>query len=221
MVSDMKKCRYEELIDSYLLDKLKPEEQTDFEEHYFICRSCFSKMSDRDEIVQILRKEGVLTAPSEVPAAGPRAGSRAKKARGFLTPVRLAVVGVSVAALLMAVWLVLPRSGSVSPPLVLTGDETVRGGAVTPVSPVADVPEAPAWLEWKSAGDDIEYRVSLSRRSPLMTASTKDTRLAVPDDIRARLKAGLTYSWQVQAFKADGTLVAVSPQIKFRILPKS
>lgn len=217
----MKKCRYEDLIDGYLLDKLKPEEQTDFEEHYFICRSCFSKMSDRDEIVQILRAEGVLTAPSEVPAVGQRAGLRAKKARGLLTPLRLAIVGVSLTALLIALWLVFPRSGSVSPPLVLTGDETVRGGAVTPVSPVADVLKAPAWLEWKSAGDDIEYRVSLSRRSPLMTASTKDTRLVLPDDIRSRLKAGVTYSWQVQAFKADGTLVAVSPRIKFRIVPKS
>jgi hypothetical protein len=217
----MRKCRYEGLIDGYLLDKLKPEVQTDFEEHYFICRSCFSKMSERDEIVQILRKEGVLSASSEGSVEGSRADSWVQKVLAFFTLRRWVAIGVSAAAFLLGFWLLLPRSGTVSPPLVLTEDETVRGGAVTPVSPVDDVEEAPTFIEWKSVGDDIEYKVSLSGKSPLMDASTKDTRLSLPDDIRARLEAGVTYSWQVQAFKADGTLVAVSGRIKFRILPKS
>jgi hypothetical protein len=217
----MTKCRYEGLIDGYLLDKLKPEEQTDFEEHYFICRSCFSKMSERDEIIQILRKEGVLSPASGDLAEGSRAGSWVRTAGAFLTPRRWAVAGVSAVALFIAVWLLHPRAGTIPPPLVLTEDETVRGGAVTPVSPVADVQEAPAFLEWKSAGDDLEYKVSLAGRSPLMTASTKDTRLVLTDDIRARLKPGVTYSWQVQAFKADGTLTAVSERIRFRIVPKA
>jgi hypothetical protein len=217
----MTKCRYEGLIDGYLLDKLKPEEQTDFEEHYFICRSCFSKMSERDEIIQILRKEDVLRGPSGDLAEGSRAGSRVRRTWASLTPRRWVVAGVSAVVLFIAVWLLHPRTGTVPPPLVLTEDETVRGGAVTLVSPVADIQEAPAFLEWKSAGDDLEYKVSLAGRSPLMTASTKDTRLVLTDDFRARLKAGVTYSWQVQAFKADGTLTAVSKRIRFRIVPKS
>ena len=56
----MKKCKYEHYIDEYLLDKLKPEDQADFEEHYFICPHCFAKLDQHSEIVQILRKEGVL-----------------------------------------------------------------------------------------------------------------------------------------------------------------
>jgi hypothetical protein len=87
-VSDVRKCRYEELIDGYLLDKLKPEEQTDFEEHYFICRSCFDKMSERDEIVQILRKEGVLGPPAEGSAEGERAVSWIRKFLAFFRPRR-------------------------------------------------------------------------------------------------------------------------------------
>jgi hypothetical protein len=58
----MKKCKYEHWIDGYLLDKLKPEDQAEFEEHYFICPHCFAKMDQQSEIVQILRKEGVLEA---------------------------------------------------------------------------------------------------------------------------------------------------------------
>jgi len=53
----MKKHRhYEHQIDDYLLGKLKPEDQAEFEEHYFICPHCFAKLDQQSEIVQILRK---------------------------------------------------------------------------------------------------------------------------------------------------------------------
>ena len=57
----MKKHRhYEHLIDEYLLGKLKPEDQAEFEEHYFICPACFAKLDQKSEIVRVLKKEGVL-----------------------------------------------------------------------------------------------------------------------------------------------------------------
>ena len=125
------------------------------------------------------------------------------------------------AAIVLAVWLLIPRPGAVSSPFVFTGDATVRGGALTILSPVADVGDIPAFLEWKAVGDELEYKVSLSGKSSLMSASTKETRIALPDDVKTRIKPGVTYSWQVQAFKADGTLVAVSGRVKFRVVPKS
>jgi anti-sigma factor RsiW len=63
--ADMKKCKYEHYIDEYLLDKLRPEDQTEFEEHYFICPHCFAQLDQKSEIVQILKKEGVLATPEE------------------------------------------------------------------------------------------------------------------------------------------------------------
>lgn len=61
----MKKCKYQNYIDEYLLDKLKPEDQAEFEEHYFICPHCFAKLDQQSEVVQILRREGVLETPAE------------------------------------------------------------------------------------------------------------------------------------------------------------
>jgi anti-sigma factor RsiW len=62
--ADMKKhSRYERMIDEYLLGKLRPEDQEAFEEHYFICPHCFVKLDQQSEIVQILKKEGVLGNP--------------------------------------------------------------------------------------------------------------------------------------------------------------
>jgi anti-sigma factor RsiW len=60
-----KHCHYEHLIDGYLLDKLKPKDQAEFEEHYFICPHCFAKLDQQSEIVRILKKEGVLETPGE------------------------------------------------------------------------------------------------------------------------------------------------------------
>ena len=68
----MKKCKYEHYIDGYLLDKLKPEDQAEFEEHYFICPHCFAKLDQQSEIVQILRKEGILETPGEGCEHAPR-----------------------------------------------------------------------------------------------------------------------------------------------------
>ena len=59
-MKNKKTCHYDHLIDEYLLDKLKPEDQAAFEEHYFICPHCFAKLDQQSEIVQILKKEGVL-----------------------------------------------------------------------------------------------------------------------------------------------------------------
>jgi anti-sigma factor RsiW len=60
-----KACHFDHLIDEYLLDKLKPEDQEAFEEHYFICPHCFAKLDQQSEIVQILKKEGVLESAGE------------------------------------------------------------------------------------------------------------------------------------------------------------
>ncbi len=221
-VSDMRKCRYEDLIDSYLLDKMAAEEQTDFEEHYFICRSCFEKMSERDEIIQILKKEGVFGAEEEAEGRGVPRKAGGRKRSSFLTPPRLAVVAVSAAAVLFALWFLLPRRAALSPEFLLSGDETVRGASVTPVTPQGGMVEAPAFIEWKSAGPGMQYRLSLSSgNTVLWDATTTETRAALPENVRAGLRAGRTYAWQVRAFKPDGTLAAMSARVKFKVLSKS
>ena len=68
----MKSCKYEHWIDSYLLDKLKPEDQIEFEEHYFICPHCFAKLDQQSEIVRILKKEGVLDTYAVASPCGPK-----------------------------------------------------------------------------------------------------------------------------------------------------
>ena len=44
----MKKCKFDDSIDDYLLSKLSEEDREKFEEHYFNCQQCFEKMLARD-----------------------------------------------------------------------------------------------------------------------------------------------------------------------------
>ena len=79
----MKKHRhYEHLIDDYLLGKLRPEDQAEFEEHYFICPHCFAKLDQQSEIVQILKKEGVLENVGETCEHVPERTSRWRRLFG-------------------------------------------------------------------------------------------------------------------------------------------
>jgi hypothetical protein len=211
----MRKCRFQEKIDPYLLGRLPQDEAQEFEEHYFNCESCFNEMAFRDEVLSVVRQGGIT--PVHEPERE-RAGLF-DRVIGAFTPVRWATVGVTAAAVLLAVWILLPRPGTQQPQFTLSSDQIIRGVTISLISPTVDVARAPEYLEWKPIAGNLEYSVSLSNGEPLWTATTKQTRVAIPPDVRARMKPGRTYSWQVKAFNADGTLVSLSSPVSFHIIP--
>ena len=51
----MKKCKYEDFIDDYLLNRLVEDRDNIFEEHYFNCPYCFEKINERQEFISIAK----------------------------------------------------------------------------------------------------------------------------------------------------------------------
>lgn len=204
-VMEMRECEFKGLIDEYLLGRLSQEETARFEEHYFNCPSCFAETTLRNEIIGVVR-QGAAFSHEPAPA---RAGN------GLFT--RWAVICASAAAVLLAAWMLIPRPGSVAPQFVLTSDSVVRGASVAVVSPSANLDQAPAYLEWRAAGDGLDYRVTISNDKLLWSAITKGIKIAVPEEIRKSLKGNTTYSWQVKAFDKSGTLVSASAPTAFQI----
>jgi hypothetical protein len=206
----MNKCSFESRIDEYLLGRLDAGERKAFEEHYFDCRACFDKLVERDEIIAALKAAPPVFAAETRKASGP----------GWvfarLAPRQWALVGAS-AVLLVAALTVIPLFRGSSPHFVMTGEETLRGGSLVPVSPVADLKSAPVEFLWKAAGRDLEFQISVYEEELIWKAATKEPRILLPADVRARLTAGHTYYWQVKAFTAQGTLVAASNRIRFSI----
>lgn len=213
----MRKCRDEEKIDLYLKGKLSDAESAGVEEHYFNCQSCFQKIQERAEIMDVIQRRG---ASIFSPAADrrPELGvSLWDKAAAFLTPRQWVAAAVSAALLLVVVLGVVPRFRSHAPEFALSGDETVRGESLVLLAPLGQTKAAPAEFEWKAIPAAAEYQVALSSGpNVIWTTATQETKVVLPLVIKTALKAGVDYSWQIKAFSAQGTLLAASPKEAFK-----
>jgi hypothetical protein len=212
----MKTCRYEDWIDGYLLGKLGEKENEAFEKHYFECAPCFAKLAERDEIVGVLKRGRSAFATEERSAIETIKAAWYNRASAFFTPRQWAFAGAAV-ALLVAALTVTPLFRKVPPGFVLNGEDTVRGSSLTLISPVIDMGSVPAFFEWRALGADVEYQVSIYNGKLLWKTTTRESRLSLPDDVKALMTAGQKYSWQVKAFTPQGTLIAVSSRVRFTI----
>jgi hypothetical protein len=213
----MKKCQYADQIDDYVLNRLEGAAKDQFEEHYFNCPSCFQMMEERDALVSTIKARGAWIFKEESAAERTNWVPAWKRALTSFTPRQWATVGVAAAVVLFAVISILPRFQEPTPQFVLSDNEIVRGGSLTLISPVIDVRSIPAYFEWRKLGEDVEYKIYVYNSSLLWTASTRDTRISVPDEVKQQMVAGQKYSWQVKAFSPKGTLIAVSSRVQFQV----
>lgn len=215
----MKKCVYENKIDSYLLNKLEGEEKELFEEHYFNCSQCFQKLEEQNELISVIKSQGAwLFREDHVPEKKSLVPTF-EKVYHFFTPRQWAAAAISAAVLLVVVFGILPQLKTTSPQFYLSETEVVRGKSLSLISPVIDVKTAPSFFEWTTLGDDVEYKIYLYNKELIWTVSTKENKISVPEETRQLLIAGQEYSWQVRAFSSKGTLIAVSSKVRFQITP--
>jgi len=212
----MRKCKFEDMIDGYLLNRLSQGDRELFEEHYFNCSSCFEKLQERDLIIRTIKNHPeALTQESEVRV--PFFSRLKTELAAMFTPRQFVLAGVTAVLLLVVIFALVPRQQIPAPSFSLTDEETVRGSSITLISPVIDMGQVPASFEWKKLGENIEYQVSIYNHELLWKATTKENRITLPEEVRAKMVPGEKYSWQVKAFSADGTLIAVSSKVQFKI----
>src|SRR4030042_1404518 len=157
----MTKCLYTNQIDDYLLNKLEGGAREQFEEHYFNCPSCFRQMEERDSLISTIKSRGAWLFKDEAAAEQRDWVPAWKRALSSFTPRQWATGGVSAAALLLVVFGGLPQFRGESPQFVLSETEVVRGESLTLMSPIIDVKSVPSFFEWKSLGQEVEYKISL------------------------------------------------------------
>jgi len=215
----MKKCQFEDQIDSYLLNKLEGGDRDIFEEHYFNCPSCFQKMEERNETISAIKTRGLWIFKEEPGPEKKALVPAFEKITTFFTPRQWATVAAAAALLLVTIFGVLPQFRGSAPQFVLSEKDIVRGKTLSLISPIIDIKTAPEFFEWTKLGGDVEYKIYVSNHGLLWTEATKGARIAVPDEIRRLMTAGQKYSWQVRAFSTKGTLVAVSSRVQFQIKP--
>ncbi len=213
----MKKCKFEDQIDSYLLNRLEGGDRDYFEEHYFNCTSCFQKIEERNELISAIKTRGTWIFKEEPATERKTFVPAFEKIYSFFTPRQWATAAISAAFLLVAVFGILPQLRKSTPQFYLSENEVVRGESLSLISPIIDVKTVPSFFEWRQLGQDVEYKIYVYNEKLLWTASTKETRIDVPEDIKQLMVAGQKYSWQVRAFSSKGTLIAVSSKVQFQV----
>lgn len=213
----MRNCKFEGIIDDYLMNRLTEDEKNSFEEHYFNCSSCFEKMVERDELITAIKYKGQEIFKDEYVAEEMTKESIWEKIAGFITPKQLATAAVSAAIIAVVIFGLLILLKPTSPQFFINED-AVRGGQITLISPVWESDTVPSKFEWKSLGENVEYRIYLyDNGNTKWEKTTKENFVVLPEDIKQTLASGEKYSWQVKAFSSEGALISVSSRVQFKI----
>ena len=210
----MKECKYKELIDDYLFNRLSEDKITEFEEHYFNCPECFELLQEKQLIISTIKARGKeifkeIEAPVKVKK------QLLESILTFLSPRQWVTVALSAALITVIIIGVIPSLKSKSPQFFIN-DDLVRGESITLISPVFDIQDVPNEFRWKSEGEGVEYQISIYNHELIWRATTKDNFITLPEEVKTRLVAGEQYSWQIKAFSPEGVLIAVSSRVLFR-----
>lgn len=213
----MRNCKFEEMINEYLLNRLTEDEKSTFEEHYFNCPSCFEKMVERDELVAAIKYKGQEIFKDEYVAEAAKGETWWEKVTSFLTPRQWTTVAVSAALIAVIVFGVLPMLKPTSPQFYIN-DDAVRGSKITLISPVWESETVPSKFEWKKMGEDIDYKIYIyDNGNVVWEDTTKNSFITLPEEIKKTFASGEKYSWQVKAFSPEGSLISVSSMVQFKI----
>ncbi len=216
----MRICKFEYLIDDYLLGKLSEDKRAEFEEHYFNCPLCFEKTVQRDELISVIKTKGSsIFQDIQVPKEAKRP-SVFETIYAFLTPREWATAAVSAALLLIVVFGVLPNIKETSPDFYINEDR-VRGPSITLISPVIeDMKVIPSQFRWQGLGEDVEYKIYIYNDNLLWSGTTKENFIFLSEEVKKLMISGEKYSWQVKAFSPEGALISVSSRVHFNISPQ-
>jgi hypothetical protein len=211
----MRNCKYEELIDNYLFNRLSEDERHEFEAHYFDCPVCFAKMEERETLISAVKYKGHEIF-QDVEQEEVQRVPLLEQIAAFLTPKQWALATATAALLLVVALTVVPNLKTTQPDFFIN-DDLVRGGSIKLISPVITVHAIPSQFRWESLGKDVEYKIEIFNHNLMWSATTTDNYINLPDEVKNRMVSGENYSWQVKAFSKEGTLIAVSSRVQFPV----
>ena len=99
------------------------------------------------------------------------------------------------------------------------GSGQFRSGSIHLVSPISDVPQAPAEFRWEAVQGANSYSVELKDVAGITLASAKSAQnvLQVTPEMKASMMSGKPLKWKVTALDAAGKEIANSGLEQFKV----
>lgn len=206
------------------IERLGEELTASEREHLSACARCqaevalFTEFQDgetsaaeADDVNAIVEQLNVAQAESSRHANVVSIASRRK----LVQPRLLAVAAMIVVAVAIG-YVMQNREPSIEGPITR---DLYRSQRVEVIAPVGDVAVAPRELQWKPVGAAVHYDVVVSEvdGTILWRASTRESHIALPEDIVRRLVPGKRIVWEVTAMR-DGSAIQSSGTQSFRVL---
>lgn len=216
----MKKCKFENLIDDYLLNRIDDRQKEAFEEHYFNCSHCYEQMEAKNEMIAVIKAKGDeifqnVYAPEKIRKTW------LEPVLAFLTPRQWAMAAVSAALILVVAVGIIPNLKTGAPEFFIN-DDLVRSSSITLISPEKEnLDRIPSEFRWQELGENIEYKLFIYHQEELLwSTTTKESFVILTENIKSQMTSDKEYSWQVKAFSPEGALIAQSSRVQFNFLPQ-
>lgn len=100
--------------------------------------------------------------------------------------------------------------------------DVLRSGALAVTAPIGDVGSVPSEIRWSTVGGASEYRVRLLEvdETEVWSAATRESHIAIPPEVRARIVPAKTLLVEVAALDASGKSFVGFSTVRFRLLQK-
>jgi hypothetical protein len=140
--------------------------------------------------------------------------------RSWFAPLNVGGLAVAAAALIaaLAIGLREGRAPELTPPSP-AASAVLRSAGITTLSPAGELDAPPKALRWEPLPFAASYSVQVMEvdRIELWSAQTRETFIALPPALRAKMVPGKPLLWEVVAKDAAGRTVAWSGKQRFRI----
>jgi hypothetical protein len=100
------------------------------------------------------------------------------------------------------------------------GGAILRSQEIAIVNPSGDLQAPPTEFQWQPVAGAASYSVLVTEvdHTVVWSGESKETKLAIPAEIRSKMVAQKPFLWQVTAFNARGDKTAESQQQRFRVI---
>ncbi len=191
----------------YLEDELSQLDRVQLEAHVGRCNDCATQFAALARLPDALKRNVPVQLSNEVLkraigiVGGRESGSR-WTFRFFNSPLRLAFAGVSVLAVALTTYLLIPRP---EPLQFRSTDATTPMLSLFPLDGATVRAKSPVF-QWSAVVRSSAYKFSLMDENGVSVWNwdIRDTSLVLPSTVV--LIPGKTYLWRVESFLADKTL---------------